>query len=86
VARARVARTRKSVRIGGVGGEGTGVERRLLRQEVPGLRVVTVVAAVVTSASLPLPLTPSMADAGEKGVDLGADEPDITEEAVDLAI
>jgi hypothetical protein len=31
-------------------------------------------------------LTPSMADAGEKGVDLGADELDIIEEAVDLAI
>jgi hypothetical protein len=31
-------------------------------------------------------LTPSMADVGEKGVDLGADKPDITEEVVDLAI
>jgi hypothetical protein len=31
-------------------------------------------------------LTLSMADAGEKGVDLGADKLDITEEAVDLVI
>jgi hypothetical protein len=36
--------------------------------------------------SPPLLLTSSMADAGVKGVDLGANELDITEEAVDLAI